>query len=135
MSAVISRQFLVEGLPRLRGAPALGKSPDFDHPNIAIERHSDHVAGSYHAAWRVNARTVHSHVTRARERGCRATRSPQPGMPQPPVYALAFGLGWRTVLEQDFFGKPVSTFPDHALATAFGIGFELSLQGGKFGER
>ena len=119
----------------MRGTPAFGKSPDSDYPNIAIERHSDHVAGSYRAAWRVDPRAIDSHITRARERRSRATCPHQPGMPQPPVDALAFGLGQRTVLERDLFGEPVSIFPDHALAAAFGIGFELSLQGGKFGER
>ena len=116
-AAVSSSQFLVEGLTGLRRTSAFRKSPDLDDAHIAIERDSDHVAGSHQAAWCVDAGAVDSHVTGAGECCRGAARAHQPGMPQPPVDALALRSSATT------------------LATAFGLGFELRFQGGEFGER
>src|SRR5208282_5323578 len=49
--------------------------------------------------------------------------------------AIKFGRRLHSLVEHDLFGKPASTFPDHALATLLGLFFELSLQRRELGER
>jgi hypothetical protein len=37
-------------------------------------------------------------------------------------------------VEHDFIGKPVATFPDHALAPLLGVSLKLRFEGRKLGE-
>jgi hypothetical protein len=114
----------------LGGTPARDKSPNLQHSHPAFERDGNHVAGSYHAAGRINARAIHPHMTADRERRRGAARTHQASMPQPFVDALAIKLSRRLypLVEHDLFEKPAATFPNYALAALLGIGLELRLE-------
>jgi hypothetical protein len=79
----------------------------------------------------LDARAVDPDVAGVRKRDRCAARTHEAGMPQPSIEALAIDFNGRAWLEHDLFGKPASTLPDHALATALGLGFQLSLQRGE----
>jgi hypothetical protein len=93
----------------------LAESRHFDHTYAAFKCHRNHVALPHHAARRINARSVHAHVSRTGERSRGAARAHQPGVPQPPIDALAI-------------------FNAHSTAL-LGVGLELGFQRRQLGKR
>ena len=100
-AAVLSFKILIERRRSARGTPARDKSRHLHHPNAAIERHRNHVAGSHHAPRRIDAGAVDANVTGARQCRRGGARAYQPGVPQPLVDALPIASGRRAVIALD----------------------------------
>src|SRR5580704_4825216 len=83
------------------GTPALDKTPDFQQPDRAVERHRNDIAGADLATWGGDPSAIDTDIAGIRQCRCRAAGAHQPGVPEPPVDALAVfgghfsGAPWR----------------------------------------
>jgi len=110
-------QFIIEHARGRRIAAPLGESHHFENAHTAIEPDGQDIAGLHGVTGRLLAHAVDADMAGFDQRSSTAAGFHDPRMPQPLVETLALQMVplKRLLFEHDLFGKPVPTFPDHAL--------------------